>query len=63
MKKTLMLFLGLVIIVGVGRGLLKLPAVQDRVLARGAVLIAERSAAPLPESESLRVYVCGRATH
>ncbi len=62
MKKTLMLFLGLVIIVGVGRGLLKLPAVQDRVLARGAVLIAERSAAPLPESESLRVYVCGSAS-
>ncbi|MFT4614129.1 MAG: ribonuclease Z [Bacteroidia bacterium] len=62
MKKTLILFLGLLIIVGVGRGLLKLPAVQDMVLARGTALIAKRGTAPLPESESLRVYVCGSAS-
>jgi ribonuclease Z len=62
MKKMLILFLGLLIIVGVGRGLLKLPEVQDRVLALGAALIAERGTAPLSESESLRVYVCGSAS-
>jgi len=62
MKKTLILFLGLLVIVGIGRGLLKLPAVQDAVLERGIMLIAERGAVPLSESESLRVYVCGSAS-
>jgi ribonuclease Z len=62
MKKTLILVLGLLVIVGVGRALLKLPAVQDTVLERGTVLIAERGTAALPESESLRVYVCGSAS-
>ena len=62
MKKALILLLGLLVIVGVGRALLKLPAVQDRVLERGTALIAERGAVPLPESESLRVYVCGSAS-
>ena len=62
MKKTLILVLGLLVIVGVGRALLKLPAVQDKVLERGTALIAERGAVPLPESESLRVYVCGSAS-
>jgi ribonuclease Z len=62
MKKTLLLVLVLLLIVGVGRALLKLPAVQDLVLERGTALIAERGNAPLPESESLRVYVCGSAS-
>ena len=62
MKKLLILVLGLLVIVGVGRALLKLPAVQDTVLERGAELLAERGAVPLPESESLRVYVCGSAS-
>ncbi len=62
MKKALVLLVGLLIIVGVGRALLKLPAIQDMVLARGTALIAERGTAPLPESESLRVYVCGSAS-
>jgi hypothetical protein len=56
MKKSLVLLLGLLAIVGVGRALLKLPAIQDTVLERGTVLIAERGTAALPESESLRVY-------
>jgi len=62
MKKALILLLGLLVIVGIGRALLKLPAVQDTVLERGAELLAERGAVPLPESESLRVYVCGSAS-
>ena len=62
MKKTLVLLLGLLVIVGVGRALLKLPAVQDTVLERGTALIAKRGAEPLPESENLRVYVCGSAS-
>jgi ribonuclease Z len=62
MKKTLILFLGLLVIVGIGRALLKLPAIQDRVLERGTAVIAERGAVPLAKSESLRVYVCGSAS-
>jgi ribonuclease Z len=62
MKKTLILFLGLLVIVGIGRALLKLPAIQDRVLERGTAVIAERGAVPLAKSGSLRVYVCGSAS-
>ena len=62
MKKALILLISLLVIVGVGRALLKLPAVQDTVLERGTALIAKRGTAPLPESESLRVYVCGSAS-
>jgi ribonuclease Z len=62
MKKTLIVVLGLLIIVGLGRALLALPAVQDMVLERGIAIIAKRGAEPLPDSESLRVYVCGSAS-
>ena len=62
MKKILILFLGLLVIVGVGRALLKVPALQDAALERGTAVIAKRGAVPLPESESLRVYVCGSAS-
>ena len=62
MKKVLILLVSLLIIVGIGRVLLKLPAVQDMLLERGTALIAKRGAAPLPESENLRVYVCGSAS-
>ena len=62
MKKILILFLGLLVLVGIGRVLLKLPAVQDAVLERGTAAIAKRGATPLAESESLRVYVCGSAS-
>jgi ribonuclease Z len=62
MKKTLIVFLGLLVIVGIGRASLKLPAVQDRLLEIGTSRIAERGAVPFPESESLRVYVCGSAS-
>jgi ribonuclease Z len=61
-KKVLILLLTLVVLVAVGRGLLGLPAVQDVVLSRGATLAAERASAVFPESESLRVYVCGSAS-
>jgi ribonuclease Z len=62
MKKALIVLLVLVVVVGVGRGLLSLPAVQNVVLTRGAALIAERGTATFPASESLRVYVCGSAS-
>ena len=62
MKKTLIILLSLLLIVGIGRALLKLPAVQDRLLELGTTRIAERGAIPLAESESLRVYVCGSAS-
>lgn len=62
MKKVLIVVLGLLVVVGVGRALLKIPAVQDVALERGTAAIAKRGAAPLPESESLRVYVCGSAS-
>ena len=62
MKKTLIVVLGLLIIVGLGRALLTLPAVQDMVLENGIAIIAKRGAEPLPDSESLRVYVCGSAS-
>ena len=62
MKKTLIVILGLLIIVGLGRALLTVPAVQDMVLENGIAIIAKRGAEPLPDSESLRVYVCGSAS-
>jgi ribonuclease Z len=62
MKKSLILLLSLVVLIGIGRALLKLPAVQDVVLERGTAVIAKRGAEPFPESESLRVYVCGSAS-
>jgi ribonuclease Z len=62
MKKAILLILTLLVIVGTGRALLKVPAVQDRLLELGTTRIAERGAMPFPESESLRVYVCGSAS-
>ena len=62
MKKTLIVVLSLLIIIGLGRALLTLPAVQDMVLENGIAIIAKRGAEPLPDSESLRVYVCGSAS-
>lgn len=51
------------LLIGVaGRGLLKLPAVQDIALSRAAPAMAERAAEPFPVSDSLRVYVCGSAS-
>ena len=43
MKKILTIVLGLLVIVGGGRVLLKLPAVQDRLLEIGTSRIAERA--------------------
>ena len=62
MKKALVVLLVLGVVFGVGQGLLKLPAVQDVVVARGLAFMAERGSAGFPESTSLRVYVCGSAS-
>lgn len=62
MKKTLMLLVGLLVIAGVGRALLKVPAVQDILLERGTASVAKQATETLPESESLKVYVCGSAS-
>ena len=62
MKKMLILLLALLVILGIGRALLKVPAVQDAALERGTAAIAKRGAVRFPESESLRVYVCGSAS-
>ncbi|MBT4521231.1 MAG: MBL fold metallo-hydrolase, partial [Halieaceae bacterium] len=62
MKRAIIVLLGLLVIVGIGRALLKVPAVQDAALKRGTAVIAKRGTAPLAESESLRVYVCGSAS-
>ena len=62
MKKVIIVILTLVVVVGIGRALLKLPAVQDIVLDRGAAAIAQRASDGFSESSSLRVFVCGSAS-
>ena len=62
MKKVLILILVLLVVAGIGRVLMTLPAVQDELLVRGTTAIAERSANAFPESTSLRIYVCGSAS-
>lgn len=62
MKKILIIVLGLLVVVGGGRALLKVPSVQDKLLELGTNRIAKRGAEPFPASESLRVYVCGSAS-
>ena len=42
MKKVIIVILTLVVVAGIGRALLKLPAVQDMVLDRGTAAIAQR---------------------
>ncbi|MFK8021526.1 MAG: MBL fold metallo-hydrolase [Pseudomonadales bacterium] len=62
MKKALIVVLSLLLIVVIGRALMKVPVVQDALLERGTNAVAKRGSAPFPESESLRVYVCGSAS-
>lgn len=62
MKKMLVALLGLLLVIVAGRALLKVPAVQDSLLKRGTAAVAKRGSAPFPESNSLRVYVCGSAS-
>jgi ribonuclease Z len=62
MKKILIIVLGMLVLVAAGRALLNVPVVQDRLVERGTAAIAKRGAMPHPESESLRVYVCGSAS-
>lgn len=62
MKKVLIVIIGLLVVYGAGRAFLKLPAVQDAVLERGMAARATNAAVIPPESESLKVYVCGSAS-
>ena len=62
MKKVFLVALTIVVILGIGQGLLKLPAVQDVVVERGTAAVAERASVGLSESSSLRVFVCGSAS-
>ena len=62
MKKALKIVLALAAVVLLGQGLLKIPAVQDFALSRGVALVAERGAEALPESDGLRIFVCGSAS-
>ncbi|MDC0362118.1 MBL fold metallo-hydrolase [Halioglobus sp.] len=62
MKIALGIVISLLIIVGAGRAILTLPAAQDVVIEGGTALLAKRGAEPFPESESMRVYVCGSAS-
>ena len=62
MKKVIIFTLALVFVVGIGRALLLLPAVQDVVLDRATAAIAQRASAGFTESSSLRVFVCGSAS-
>lgn len=61
-KNAALLIFGLLIVAVAARIFLKLPAVQDMALSRGASVLAERAGKPLPASESLRVFVCGSAS-
>jgi len=62
MKKPLIIIIGLLLAVTVGRALLKLTVVQDKMLERGTAILAKSTATPIAESDSLRVYVCGSAS-
>lgn len=62
MKKALIVLFGLLILIGIGRASLNITAVQDRLLELGTNRIAKRGAEPFPESENLRVFVCGSAS-
>ncbi len=62
MKKTIIVVVSLLILAGVARLSFKLPAFQNLaldVLGQGFVQQAARS---LPESDALRVFVCGSAS-
>ena len=41
MKKALIVMVGLLVIIGAGRALLKVPAIHDRVLERATKVIAQ----------------------
>lgn len=62
MKTALIILLSFIVVAGIGRSLLKVPTIQDTLLERGTAAIAKRGAEPFPESENLRVYVCGSAS-
>ena len=62
MKKAIVTVVVLGLLGILGQLVISLPAVQDKILERGTALIAERGAQGLPESDSLRVFVCGSAS-
>ena len=61
-RNVVILVFGLLVVGFAARSMLNLPAVQDAALTRGAAVLAERASEPFPESESLRVFVCGSAS-
>ena len=62
MKKVIVTVVVLGLLGILGQLVISLPAVQDKILDRGTAMIAERGAQGLPESDSLRVFVCGSAS-
>ena len=62
MKKAIVTVVVLGLLGILGQLVISLPAVQDKILDRGTAMIAERGAQGLPESDSLRVFVCGSAS-
>ena len=62
MKKIIVSVVVLGLLGILGQLVISLPAVQDKILDRGTAMIAERGAQGLPESDSLRVFVCGSAS-
>ena len=62
MKKIIVSVVVLALLALLGMLVLSLPPVQDKLLERGTAMIAERGAQGLPESDSLRVFVCGSAS-
>jgi ribonuclease Z len=61
MKKFFSLAAILLVLLGLGQGLLKVPVVQDMVVSRGSAMLAAGGGA-FEASENLRVYVCGSAS-
>ena len=62
MKKLFVVVLAFFVVVGIAWGVLKLPAVQDAVVERGATAIAKRASVGLSPSNSLSVFICGSAS-
>ena len=62
MKKLLLLIMGLAVLALAARFLSTVPAVQDRLVARGTATLAQQAATPLPIPDGLNVYVCGSAS-
>ena len=62
MKRTIIVVVSLLVLAGFGRLSLKLPALQNLALDVMGQGFVQQAARPLPESQSLRVFVCGSAS-